>query len=123
MNAPLHPARRHQRRRLAAAGVALSAVLLCPTTPARADVNAHGTVISVTHGSGGGSGGSHHEPVYRDCHDVSLMVHLLLPITGHFGQSEDVPTDDGLACGQCDACRLRSAGFAAADLTDPTPYV
>ncbi|MEN9490519.1 MAG: ExsB protein [Pseudomonadota bacterium] len=32
-------------------------------------------------------------------------------------------TDDGLACGQCDACRLRSAGFAAAGLADPTPYI
>lgn len=28
----------------------------------------------------------------------------------------------GAACGYCDACRLRRAGFAAAGLTDPTRY-
>ena len=32
-------------------------------------------------------------------------------------------TDDGLACGQCDACRLRRAGFEQAGVSDPTPYV
>jgi 7-cyano-7-deazaguanine synthase len=30
--------------------------------------------------------------------------------------------DDGRACGACDACRLRRAGFEAAGLADPTPY-
>jgi 7-cyano-7-deazaguanine synthase len=29
---------------------------------------------------------------------------------------------EGRACGRCDACRLRRAGFAAAGLTDPTRY-
>ena len=28
----------------------------------------------------------------------------------------------GRACGECDACRLRRAGFEAAHLPDPTPY-
>lgn len=29
----------------------------------------------------------------------------------------------GRACGRCDACRLRAAGFAAAGVVDPTRYV
>lgn len=28
----------------------------------------------------------------------------------------------GTACGVCDACRLRAAGFAEAGIADPTPY-
>ena len=30
--------------------------------------------------------------------------------------------DDGRACGKCDSCRLRAAGFAQAGVTDPTRY-
>nr|WP_312971432.1 7-cyano-7-deazaguanine synthase QueC [Pseudomonas sp.] len=29
---------------------------------------------------------------------------------------------DGRACGRCDSCRLRAAGFAAAEMVDPTRY-
>ncbi len=29
---------------------------------------------------------------------------------------------DGRACGKCDSCRLRAAGFAAAAMADPTRY-
>ena len=32
------------------------------------------------------------------------------------------PQPDGLACGTCDSCRLRRAGFAAARIDDPTRY-
>ena len=31
-------------------------------------------------------------------------------------------TDAGLACGRCDACRLRREGFLAAGVSDPTRY-
>ena len=30
--------------------------------------------------------------------------------------------DEGRACGRCDSCRLRKAGFAAAGIADPTRY-
>lgn len=30
--------------------------------------------------------------------------------------------DDGRACGKCDSCRLRAAGFAGAGVADPTRY-
>jgi len=32
------------------------------------------------------------------------------------------PDQAGRACGMCDSCRLRRAGFAAAELPDPTEY-
>ena len=33
------------------------------------------------------------------------------------------PDPKGAACGQCDACQLRLAGFREQGLTDPAPYV
>ncbi len=32
------------------------------------------------------------------------------------------PDDDGRACGRCDSCRLRRAGFETAGVADPTRY-
>jgi 7-cyano-7-deazaguanine synthase len=37
---------------------------------------------------------------------------------------DPVPVEDGVAaCGRCDACALRLAGFEAAGRTDPVAYV
>ena len=33
------------------------------------------------------------------------------------------PLPDGRHCGECDACRLRAKGFAAAGIADPTVYL
>jgi 7-cyano-7-deazaguanine synthase len=33
------------------------------------------------------------------------------------------PAADGRACGRCDSCQIRRAGFLAAGVTDPTRYV
>ena len=42
-----------------------------------------------------------------------------------FGQTVSCYRADaqGLACGHCDACRLRAEGFAAAGVSDPTRYL
>lgn len=32
------------------------------------------------------------------------------------------PSDDGVACGHCDACLLRLKGFREAGLSDPVRY-
>ncbi len=32
------------------------------------------------------------------------------------------PSNEGLACGECDACRLRLKGFSEAGVDDPLPY-
>jgi 7-cyano-7-deazaguanine synthase len=33
------------------------------------------------------------------------------------------PAPDGAACGRCDSCQIRRAGFQAAGISDPTRYV
>jgi 7-cyano-7-deazaguanine synthase len=48
---------------------------------------------------------------------VGLGVDYALTVSCYSADAE------GRACGVCDACRLRAAGFAAAGLPDPTRYI
>lgn len=47
---------------------------------------------------------------------VRLGVNFSLTVSCYQADAE------GLACGRCDACRLRAAGFQAAGIIDPTRY-
>lgn len=47
---------------------------------------------------------------------------LLLGVDYALTHSCYAPADDGAACGRCDSCQLRRAGFAAAGVHDPTRY-
>jgi 7-cyano-7-deazaguanine synthase len=49
-------------------------------------------------------------------HGLALGVDYALTVSCY--QADD----DGRACGSCDSCRLRRAGFEAAGLADPTRY-
>lgn len=51
---------------------------------------------------------------------VALGLSLQVPF--HLTHSCYDPTGDGVACGQCDSCRIRLEGFRAAGVTDPIPY-
>jgi 7-cyano-7-deazaguanine synthase len=48
---------------------------------------------------------------------VGLGVDYALTVSCYSADAE------GRACGVCDACRLRAAGFAAAGISDPTRYI
>ncbi len=52
---------------------------------------------------------------------IVLGVSLRVPL--HLTHSCYDPTEDGMACGQCDSCLIRLEGFRAAGLTDPIAYV
>ncbi len=47
---------------------------------------------------------------------AALGVDLSMTVSCYQAQA------DGAACGKCDSCRLRAAGFAAAGIPDPTRY-
>lgn len=81
---------------------AVGLIGLAPASPAAADVRAHGTVISVSTGTSGGGGGGRAAPVYDDCHDVDLLVHLLLPVLAVFDAgAADVASEAPMAWREC----------------------
>ncbi|MCJ2181070.1 7-cyano-7-deazaguanine synthase QueC [Novosphingobium album (ex Hu et al. 2023)] len=72
-----------------------------------------------------GAEGQHmkiHAPLqYLGKADIAREAHRLGLDAGMSWSCYD-PQPDGRACGLCDSCRLRKAGFAEAGLIDPTPY-
>jgi 7-cyano-7-deazaguanine synthase len=70
-----------------------------------------------------GAGIRVHAPLIRMGKDEIVREGLRLGVD--FGQTVSCYRADaaGRACGHCDACRLRAAGFAAAGVADPTHYL
>ena len=69
-----------------------------------------------------GAGFRVHAPLMRMGKDAIVREGRRLGVD--FGQTVSCYQADaeGRACGHCDACRLRAAGFAAAGVADPTRY-
>lgn len=63
-----------------------------------------------------------HAPLIRMSKKEILRTGLDLGVDYGLTLSCYDPDGGGLACGSCDACRLRLKGFAELGLTDPAPY-
>lgn len=63
-----------------------------------------------------------HAPLIRMSKKEIIETGLALGVDYSITHSCYAPDGLGRACGRCDACRLRLAGFAAAGVEDPAPY-
>jgi len=63
-----------------------------------------------------------HAPLLRMTKGQIIRTGLALGVDYGLTHSCYDPDDDGAACGRCDACRLRLAGFAEAGAKDPARY-
>ena len=63
-----------------------------------------------------------HAPLIRMTKAEIITTGLSLGVDYSLTRSCYDPSPRGLACGHCDACRLRLAGFAAAGAKDPARY-
>lgn len=63
-----------------------------------------------------------HAPLMHLCKADIIRQGLALGVDYALTRSCYDPTPEGLACGACDACRLRKKGFAEAGSKDPIPY-
>ena len=69
-----------------------------------------------------GAGIRIHAPLMRLGKDAIVAEGLRLGVDFAATVSCYQADDEGRACGHCDACRLRAAGFADAGVPDPTRY-
>lgn len=63
-----------------------------------------------------------HAPLIRMSKAEIIRLGLSLGVDYGLTHSCYDPAADGAACGRCDSCRLRRAGFEAAGVADPTRY-
>ncbi len=63
-----------------------------------------------------------HAPLMEMTKGQIIRTGLALGVDYSLTHSCYDPSAEGRACGRCDACRLRLAGFAEADTTDPVRY-
>jgi 7-cyano-7-deazaguanine synthase len=63
-----------------------------------------------------------HAPLIRMSKAEIIRAGLELGVDYSLTHSCYDPSIEGLACGRCDSCRLRLAGFAQAGVPDPTRY-
>jgi 7-cyano-7-deazaguanine synthase len=63
-----------------------------------------------------------HAPLIRLSKAEIIRLGLSLGVDYAQTHSCYAPSADGGACGRCDSCQLRRAGFAAAGVPDPTRY-
>jgi 7-cyano-7-deazaguanine synthase len=63
-----------------------------------------------------------HAPLLRMSKGEIVRAGLSLGVDYSMTVSCYQASEEGLACGRCDSCRLRAAGFAAAGVPDPTRY-
>ena len=63
-----------------------------------------------------------HAPLIAMSKEAIIRRGLALGVDYGLTRSCYAPDANGRACGKCDSCRIRLAGFAAAGMTDPAPY-
>jgi 7-cyano-7-deazaguanine synthase len=63
-----------------------------------------------------------HAPLIRLAKAEIIRLGVSLGVDYGLTHSCYDPAADGAACGRCDSCRLRRAGFEAAGVADPTRY-
>jgi len=63
-----------------------------------------------------------HAPLIELTKEQIIRTGLTLGVDYSLTHSCYDPADDGAACGRCDSCRIRLAGFAAAAANDPARY-
>jgi 7-cyano-7-deazaguanine synthase len=63
-----------------------------------------------------------HAPLMRMTKEQIIRRGVQLGLDYSMTHSCYDPDPDGLACGRCESCRLRSKGFADAGVADPTRY-